>query len=445
MENLNQIEVRSLSSTGEGVGHKEGLAIFIEGALPNELVTADLYLRKKNYAKANLVNILKPSSDRVKPPCPYFDRCGGCQVMHLDYRAQLKLKTERVLEAMRRIAKIKDPEVHPCAPSPDSLAYRNKIQLPAVKNEGSIAFGLYAKQSHDVVPVDACLIHNALGETLFKAIQKKMREFNIEPYDSKTKKGVLRHLLIKSAISTKSALVVFIVSKANTEEIKNLAKALHQEYPAIKGVVENVNTRDDNVILGKTFTTLAGASSIDEIILGKVFAVSPASFFQVNPKQAENLYTKAIEWADLKGNERLLDAYSGVGVLSLLSASHVKEAVGVEYVREAVLDAERNAQKNNITNASFYAGKTEILIHKLGYFDTVFLNPPRKGCEPAVLEALVKMKPKNLIYISCDPATLARDLNYLIEKGFRVAGIQLFDMFPQTMHVETIVKLISNF
>ncbi len=478
-----EVEVSNLGINGEGIARSDGFTIFIPGALPGEMVLVKIDEVKPSFAKAQLIQILQTSSHRTTPPCPLFEKCGGCQIMHLKYSQQLVEKEKRVRDALERIGKIQC-QVEPCMLSPQRLHYRNKIQLP-VNGQGKL--GLYAYHSHTIIPIENCHIHSELGEVIFADIQtilnqsefnletavqgdKVMQDFELESltiggehsqkvkalpivsdYGSKDCVNLspstavfrfksLRHVLIKTAYHTQEALVVLITE--GPQLLTDLAKALIDKNSMIKGVVQNWNMKQTNTVLGKNFKVLAGEGWIEEILCGLVFKISPASFFQVNPTQAENLYQWAIDQASLTGNERVLDAYCGVGTLSLLFASKVKEVIGIEYIEEAVEDAKKNAERNELSNATFIHGKTEEKISQLGRMDLVILNPPRKGCDEIVLRTLIKDKPSKIIYISCDPATLARDLKYLINEGhYQLKKVQPFDMFPQTMHVETVAIL----
>lgn len=422
------LTIERLGINGEGVGRWQGFTIFVFGALPGEKIRARIYEARKTFARAEILEHQETSSHRVKPPCPLFGRCGGCTLLHLNYEEQLVAKRQKVVDALERIAKI-DAEVLPCIASPQPLSYRNKIQLPVSEN---LRLGLYAAASHELVEIEKCSIHSALGEKALAHIQRLL----------KTSEAArdLKHVLIKTAVNTQQILVI-LVTRTN-EPLEALAEEILQSMPEIKGVVQNINPAEGNVILSSHFQTLAGQGAIEEKLSGLIFKVSPASFFQVNPAQAEILYAKVVELAALTGEERVLDAYSGVGTLSLVLARHAKEMIGIESVPIAIEDAKENARRNEIHNAHFICGLAEESIAKLQGVDLAVLNPPRKGCERSFLETLGALKPKKIVYVSCDPATLARDLQILTQKGYTVKTVQPFDMFPQTMHVETVVELI---
>lgn len=348
--------------------------------------------------------------------------------MHLDYSQQLETKRQRVVDALERIGKIFDVPVPACVPSPNPLSYRNKIQLPVDQEH---RMGLYAFNSHDIVEIEKCYIHCSLGEQVFAKLKKILKD---EPDPS------LRFVLIKTGVNTNQVLVILVTEGEGSPNLSRVAEKIMESSPEIKGVVQNINTSSGNVVLGKTFKTLAGHCSIVDKICGLHFKVSPASFFQVNPAQAENLYKQALEFCQLKGDETVLDAYCGVGTLSLILAPHAKQVIGVECVPDATLDAEDNAKRNQIKNTAFHCAQAENFVGTLSAIDVAVLNPPRKGCEPAFLEKLLQLKPKRIVYVSCDPATLARDLA-ILQKEYTVNIVQPFDMFPQTVHVESIAQL----
>jgi 23S rRNA (uracil1939-C5)-methyltransferase len=434
------IDINDLGISGEGVGNIQGFTIFVEGALPLETVEAQIILLKKNYGIAKLLKIIKSSPNRIKPPCPLFDRCGGCQIMHLDYPKQLEVKGKRVKDAFQRIGKhelVHTPVTHP---SIRSFAYRNKIQLPVVADHmGKLQVGLYAKGSHDVVFVDTCLIHSALGDRVYQAIVTILQQSSIKPYSERDHRGELRHLLMRTAVFSKEVLVVLVTTSDVSSEIKNIAQQI-MNIPNVAGVMHHKNSRRGNVVLDKDFTNLCGVSFIEEELSGLRFKVSAASFFQVNPYQASHLYQKAIDLAELDEASQVLDAYCGIGTLSLLIAKKAQHVIGVECVHQAILDAHENAKLNGIKNVEFICNLSELAIASLSSIDVVFLNPPRKGCDSSVLFELKRLQPRIIMYISCDPATLARDAQILISYGFQLSQVETFDMFPQTMHVETVAK-----
>lgn len=438
-----EIEIEDLGSSGEGIGAYQGFKFFVDGVLPGELIEIEVTVVKKNYGMGKLKKIIKPSPARVKPICPVFDRCGGCQIMHLDYSKQLEVKRKKVVEALRRIGKMELKEVPNIVASPLPLYYRNKIQLPASGAKHSLKLGLYEKKSHQVVPVERCFIHTSLGEKVYEKVKKILESSSIEPYDEVKKEGELRHVLLRTAVNTNEVLVVLVTSRAPSPLLKKIGEDISQ-IQGVKGVIHHKNSRVDNVVLDREFTILYGQSFIQEKLGELLFKISAASFFQVNTFQAENVYKRAIELSNVTESSVVLDAYCGIGTLSLLLSKKAKEVIGVECVAQAIDDAKENAFVNKIENVRFVCAHTEKVIHTFGKIETVVLNPPRRGCDIRVLDELKRLKPKTIIYISCDPATLARDAAILISYGFKVDFVECFDMFPQTMHVETIIKFVCQ-
>jgi 23S rRNA (uracil1939-C5)-methyltransferase len=423
--------IKRLGIYGEGIGEWEGWTVFVHGALPGEKVLAEIVERRKNFLRARLLTIHEKSPHRVAAPCPVFGKCGGCQIMHLNYPAQLIAKQQRVVDALERIGKVK-VDVAPCEPSPDPFSYRNKIQLPVVV-DSNLRVGLYAFNSHQIVEIDRCYIHCDQGEETFRAVKAELLQ-------SPEVAANLRHILIKTAVATRQTLVIFVM-KESIAGMDLLSQRLMKRLPHLKGVVQNDHPLSGNTILGKNYQTLAGQAYIEETICGLTFKISPASFFQVNPKVAEKLYLKVIELCSLSGHETVLDAYCGVGTLSLILASRAAQVIGVEQVSEAIVDARHNAEQNQILNAKFYCSLAEEFIQAVASIDVAVLNPPRKGCDTLLLNKLAELHPSKIVYVSCDPATLARDLAFLQGRGYRVNTAVCFDMFPQTVHVETVVSL----
>ena len=436
------IAIDNLGSSGEGVGSLDGLRVFVDGALPGEKVNVQLVERKKRYGRGKLCSIQEASSDRVAAPCPLFERCGGCQLQHLCTDAQLKAKEQKVRDAMERIGGFKDLTILPCVPSPEQFSYRNKIQLQVARNsEGELILGLYARRSNDFIELNECLIHCPIGEQVYHHLSRLLKSCSIEPYNKGTGRGELRNVLIRSATAQGKALVVFITNGPAGPTLQQLAKDLLEQCSEVAGVVNNINRRRDNVILGRSSRLMEGDPAIEEEICGLRFKVSPASFFQVNTPQAEQLYRCAMEFLEFSDETRILDAYCGVGTMSLIFAQKAAEVLGIESVPEAIADAKRNAKSNGISNVSFRCARVEELIREVSDVDAAVLNPPRGGCELEVLRAIADSSCSRIVYVSCNPATLARDCAHLAEMGYRLIKLQPFDMFPQTMHVETVALL----
>lgn len=431
------VTIERLGIYGEGIAHWNGYTLFIEGALPGEEILARLIERKRHYGRAEPIRFDKKSPERIAPVCPLFGTCGGCQLMHLDYPSQLAMKRQNVLEALVRIGKWEDLVVLPCVHSPDPLHYRNKIQVPIRPGSPLLRLGFHRRHSHDLVDVEFCYIHCQLGQRVYEQICALLKASALTAYDWSTHEGELRYLMIKSAIHTGQVLVVFVTNGPPSETLRNVAQELIRSCPEIKAITHQKNTQPDNVVQGQQTTVLEGQQTIQEKICGLLFHISSSSFFQVNALQAENLYQQVVQFAALTGTETVLDAFCGVGTLSLILAQHAKQVIGVECVAEAIEDARKNAQNNGISNAVFVCAHAEDYIQRLRQVDVVILNPPRKGCEGVLLERLGVLKPRKIVYVSCDPATLARDSAILREHGYKMGEVQPFDMFPQTAHVET--------
>ena len=420
-----EIIIHRLGIHGEGIGYENGCAIFVDGALPTETVEVELYEKRKKFGFAKALKYINLSSKRVTPPCSSFGTCGGCQLMHLEYSEQLLAKRQRVIDALHRIGKLQNIEVLPCYPSPTQLHYRNKIQL-IVKNR---KLGFYARNTHDFIEVSKCFIHCPLGESVFQKLQHLLLHLDIG--------SELKSVSIRTAVHLKQVLVTLITDAKKHSWMNSLADALMSSIPEIKGVMQQFELRKDCY----HFRTIKGADLIEEKLMGLSFKISSASFFQVNPLAVEILYQKVVDFLDLKGNEVILDAYCGVGTLSLILAKGAKKVIGIEVIPQAIENARENALYNQISNVEFRCERAEEWISHLKHFDIAVMNPSRQGCQLAFLEGLIVLKPLKIVYISCDPATLARDLHILCLHGYSIDTIQPIDMFPQTAHVETIVTL----
>lgn len=430
----------SLDDFGRGIVRLDGKAVFVEDLLPGERGVLETSFRYGKLSEAKLVERLNDSPDRVRPACPYYPSCGGCQIMHLDYRKQLLFKQRKVAHLLRKFAKI-DVPVEETIGLDEPSRYRNKVQKPLRNVRGHLCAGFFRKNSHDLVPVKDCLAESALSTRITATVLSLCEKFGYEAYDEDRRTGSLRHLLIKTSTDQKQALVTLIVTDDRLPGRKDFAKALIAKVPEIRGVVFNVNPRKTNVILGPKDVPIYGATRIHDTIFGQRFGISTQSFYQTNSFQIEKLYQTAIDLARPEKTDRVLDAYCGTGTIGLSIAGKVRSVLGVEIVPDAVRDAIENAKANGIANARFLCGDcTEYMQRTDETFDLVLLDPPRKGSTPEFLAALKRMAPKKVVYVSCDPATLARDLaslkeDYLVEKVVPV------DMFPNTLHVETVVGM----
>lgn len=439
-----EIMITNLGFQGEGVGRIDNFTVFVEGALPNELVKIKIVKVSKNYAFGKLIDIIKPSNERRTPICDIYKRCGGCQIQHISYEAQLKFKKQRVIDSIERIGKIKDVIVHDTIGMQHPYNYRNKVQLPVRMVKGVPVIGFFAARSHEIIKMDKCYIQDEASSKIIPIIKEWIEKNNIIPYDEVTGEGILRHIMIRSAHKTGDVMVVLITNSEKLPHKEDIIESL-KGIKGLKSIIQNINTKKTNVILGDKCKTLWGSDTITDYIGSFKFNISPLSFFQVNPVQTEILYNTALKYANLTGDEIVFDAYCGTGTISLFLAQRAKKVYGVEIVPEAIENAKENARINNITNAEFIVGESEVIIPKLiekGISaDVVVVDPPRKGCDRKLLDAIAKMSPERIVYVSCDPGTLSRDLGILEELSYKAIEIQPVDMFPQTAHVECVVKI----
>jgi len=443
-----EVYIDNMAHEGQGVGRIEGVAVFVEGALTGERVVAQIDKISKNYVIGHVVEILEKSRDRVEPLCPYADKCGGCSLQHLSYEGQLKYKTQKVKDNLERIGKVYT-RVHDTIGMEKPQRYRNKAQFPVGMVEGKAAVtGFYAPRSHDIVPVESCMIQHEISDEIARIVRNWIRKYNISVYDEKTGKGLIRHIATRVAFKTGEVMAVIVINGKDIPYKKQLIDALKEEIRGLKSVVININTKKTNVIMGEENITIYGSDNIIDYIKDIKFEISPLSFFQVNPVQTEVLYGKALEYADLKGEETVIDVYCGIGTISLFAAQKAAFVYGIEAVHQAVEDAKRNAYINGIKNVEFISGDAEKvmpeLVDKGVKADVVIMDPPRKGCDTSVLEAVIKMNPKKIVYVSCNPSTLARDLRYLEDNGYKTMEVQPVDMFPYTYHVESVALALRS-
>lgn len=439
-----QLEISSLGHSGEGIGKVDGFTVFVEDAIPGDLIKVKITTLKKNYGIGKLLEIINPSKDRVSPKCPVADTCGGCQIMYMDYGAQLETKRVMVEETLKRIGKI-DVPVKPTLGMENPYEYRNKAQFPVGVMDGKAILGFYKKGSHDIVDTEYCHIQSPINEEIVKVIKKYIEDFGVEVYDEKNNTGLIRHVVTKVGFTTGEVMVVIVTNGKKLPNKEELIKNLKENVVGLKSVVQNINKKNTNVIFGETTFTLYGEDKIVDYIGDLKFNISAKSFYQVNPAQTKVLYDKALEYANLTGEERVFDIYCGIGTISLFLAKKAREVHGIEVVESAIEDAKENATINNLVNTNFHVGRAEIVVPKLYEdgirADVVVVDPPRKGCEESVLETIVNMEPKRVVYVSCNPATLARDLAYLDDRGYKTVEVQPVDMFPHSSHVETVVEL----
>lgn len=464
------LDIDGIGYEGEGVGKIQDFTVFVPGALLGETVKVRIVKISKNFAFGKILDVMEQSEHRTEPICSIYKRCGGCQLQHFSYEAQLKFKKQRVEDCIKRIGKLKVKEleskdneniksisdnsfesgiiIRDVIGMDNPYRYRNKVQLPVGEQAGEVKIGFYAKRSHEIIHMNECAIQDETADKVVKLIQEWIKKYNIKTYNEEEHNGIIRHIMIRRAFKTGETMVVIVTRTKELPHKNELIDLICRNISEIKSIIQNVNDKKTNVVLGQYCKTLWGSDIISDYIGDFKFNISPLSFFQVNPIQTEVLYNKALEYADLSGNEIVFDAYCGTGTISLFLSKKAKKVYGVEIVPEAIENAKVNATENNVSNVEFIAGQSERVIPELitkgVKADVVVVDPPRKGCDKALLEAVTRMQPKRIVYVSCDPGTLARDLAILKESGYNTLEIQPVDMFPQTAHVENVALVVRN-
>ena len=464
-----ELTIEDIGVSGEGIGKVDGYTLFVKDTVIGDVVRVKIMKAKKNYGYARLMDIIKPSEDRVEPACPIARQCGGCQIQAMNYNAQLKYKQKLVKDNLLRISGLTegvDYEMCEILGMDTPFRYRNKAQYPVGEDkDGNIVMGFYAGHTHSIIacPDDDCMLGHRDNAFILNAVKEWMKEYRVRAYNENIHKGTVRHVLIRTGYHTDEVMVCLVTKKMLRKEAADgLVKAIQKLKLNVASLVVNINKEDTNVILGKECITLYGRPYIEDYIGDIKFQISPLSFYQVNPKQTEVLYNKALEFAGLKGNESVWDMYCGIGTISLFLAKKAGKVYGVEIVPQAIEDAKNNAKINNIDNAEFFVGKAEEVVpafykkqtgvqsdndstdskeYDMTRPDVVVVDPPRKGCDKKLLDTIVSMSPDRIVYVSCDSATLARDLKLLVEYGYKVEKVQPVDQFGNTVHVETVVLL----
>ena len=440
------LEIEDCGIDGEGIGKADGFTVFVKDAVIGDTVTAKIIKAKKNYGYGRLMEVLKPSPYRVEPKCEFARQCGGCQLQALSYDQQLVFKTNKVKGHLERIGGFTDIPMEPIIGMDELFHYRNKAQFPVGRNkEGKIVTGFYAGRTHNIIENRDCALGVAENKEVLDRVIAHMEKYGIEPYNEATGKGLVRHVLIRYGYFTKEVMVCLILNGNKIPKEEQLVKSLC-EIPGMTSITINVNKKHSNVILGEEIRLLWGQEYITDRIGDISYQISPLSFYQVNPMQTQKLYAKALEYADLHGEETVWDLYCGIGTISLFLAQKAKFVRGVEIVPAAIENAKENAKLNGLENTEFFVGKAEEVLpreyKKNGvYADVIVVDPPRKGCDETLLETMVEMNPDRIVYVSCDSATLARDLKYLCERGYELRKVCPVDQFGMTVHVETVVLL----
>ncbi|WP_416187901.1 23S rRNA (uracil(1939)-C(5))-methyltransferase RlmD [Clostridium perfringens] len=445
-------DIISQGYEGEGIAKIDNkYPIFIEGALKGEKVKVRIVKVNKNFAYGKLMEVLKASEERVNPPCAIYKRCGGCKLQHASYKAQLDFKWDRVKDCVSKIGKL-DPSIvkYPLGME-NPWRYRNKVQLPIGLINGEVKIGFFAPRSHDIIDMESCLIQDEIGDKVVKLTREWIEKFNIRPYNvdgEYDEKGIVRHIMIRRGFTTNEVMVVLVTNGEKLPHKEEFVDLMVKNIPGIKSVIQNINSKKTNVILGLESKTLWGEDTISDYIGDFRFNISPLSFFQVNPTQTEVLYGKALEYANLTGNEEVFDAYCGTGTITLFLSQKAKKVYGVEIIPQAIDNAWINAKENKVENVEFFVGESEVvipdLINKGVKADVVVVDPPRKGCDKKLLDAITDIDAKKIVYVSCDPSTLGRDLVILEENGYKTLEVQPVDMFPNTSHIENVALLISK-
>lgn len=434
------ISIDGMTDDGRGVGRYRGMAVFVPGVIPGERVKVVIIKVLKSYGVGKLLEIIDPSPDRISPKCPICHRCGGCTLLHMSYEAELEFKQNKVKECLKRIGGFDDLPMEEILPSPKIEGYRNKSQFP-VTPEG---IGMFAAGSHRLAETDNCITADESAGRILKAFKNYITKFGVSAYDETRGRGLIRHLCIRRAQS--GVLVTVVTSGDELPHKDALTEELRSACPELTGIIQNINRKKTNVILGPENKTLCGTPYLTDTLGPVKFRISPLSFYQINSSQTERLYATVKKFGDFGGSETLLDLYCGIGTIGQYLSDSVRKIIGVEYVKDAVADARTNAQLNNIENAEYWCGKAEDLLRERKLRganpDAAVLDPPRKGCDPALLGTLCEIPSlEKIIYVSCKPSTLARDLKILSERGFKPGKIAPVDMFPRTPHVETVALL----
>lgn len=451
------IEITDIGSGGEGIGKADGYTLFVKDAVIGDKAEVKVIKAKKNYGYARLMKVIEPSPYRVEPRCRFARRCGGCQIQEMSYDRQLAFKEQKVRSNLERIGgfapELIDRIMEPIVGMEDPFGYRNKAQFPfGTDKEGNPVTGFYAGRTHDIIANTDCALGVPVNKEILEIVLAFMKKYKIPSYDEKTGKGLIRHALIRYGFTTKEIMVCLVINGTEIPHAEDLIQTL-TTIPGMTSITISVNTRRTNVIMGDSYEVLWGQGYITDYI-GKIrYQISPLSFYQVNPAQTEKLYSLALEYAGLKGNETVWDLYCGIGTISLFLAQCAKKVYGVEIIPQAIRDARENARINGIENAEFFVGKAEeVLPEYYGEYarkhnggqagaDVIVVDPPRKGCDEVLLDTIVKMAPEKVVYVSCDPATLARDLKILCGNGYELKRVRAVDQFPMSVHVETVVLL----
>ena len=445
-----EVKIDDLAYGGDRVGHYNGIAVFINRGVVGEVVKAKIYNFKKNFLRAEFLDVIDDSSKRVEPPCDIYEECGGCQLQEIDYEYQLELKNKIIKDQLNKIGELDDIILNKVIGMDYPWHYRNKAQFPLKENEDEeILAGFFKRRTHTIVPLDDCPIqHQLINRITTKTLKLLNKNDDLTVYDENKHQGILRHLIVRVGVCTNQAILAFVTNSEINSDLKEISKTLINDIPELVGVMQNINQKKTNVIMGKETKVLSGKNRYRDYIGNKKFDISLESFFQTNTMQTNKLYNTALEFADLNGDETLIDCYCGTGSIGLYFSEDVKKVIGIDINKSAVNDAKHNKKLNNIKNAEFISGDVkeniaEIISKHSNDNNVLLFDPPRKGLDPEVINEILKSKPEKIIYISCNPSTLARDLKKL-KKNYMINNLRGIDMFPQTYHIETISILTKK-
>ena len=440
------INIEDIGTSGEGIGKHEGYTLFVNNTTIGDKALVKVMKTGKTYGFARLVEIMEPSVHRVKPRCPIADKCGGCQIMHMDYAKQLEYKEDKVRNCLTRIGDFTDIPMEPICGMDEPYYYRNKSQYPVGRNkEDNITIGFYAGRTHSIIDTEHCYIGAEINTPIIKFLRSFIEDYHIEPYNEEKHTGLLRHILIRVGFQTGEIMVCLVINGKEIPHKKELIEGL-VKITDMKSICLNINTSKTNAILGDSIVGLWGETYITDYIGSIKYRISPLSFFQINPIQTEKLYSIALDYADLHGDETVWDLYCGIGTISLFLAQKAKQVYGVEIIPQAIEDARTNAKLNGIENVDFYVGAAEDILprkHEEDNIkaDVIVVDPPRKGCDQSLLDTILTIAPEKIVYVSCDPATLARDLKYLCESMYEIKKVRPVDQFGHSVHVECVTLL----
>ena len=439
-----EILINNVSHQGEGIGRVENFAVFVPGAIKGEKIEVKITEIRKNFARGELEKIILPSLNRVKPPCSVFNLCGGCHLQHINYKKQLEMKKEIVENVLSRIGN-QNIDVMPIIGMEIPWRYRNKGHFHLARENENITLGFYQSKSHDLVPVSRCLLFSQNINSLIKYLEKELTRQKITIYNHKTDKGNFRGIVLRESKYTGEIMIIFITREERWYLDENFLNNLIIAFPQVVSLCQNINKNPKMALFGKDFRILKGKTFIEDHIGSFKFKISPSSFFQVNVLQTEILYKKILEYANLSGKETVIDSYSGTGTISIYLAGKAKKVYGLELQKGAVRDAWANGELNNLSNLKFISGKAESWLYKWIQRDekaeVIIIDPPRRGCSREVLKNIIKIKPEQILYVSCDMPTLARDIKYITQNGYNIEEVQPIDMFPHTSHIECLVHL----